>query len=139
MAVEHTQRPERLERPWIAPPLLARALVERWGAEGLIWLDGDGTPLACLHPERQHRDWLPMTSGDPLFLQPGGEVISYKPSEELEELAGRGGVVPLFINEAAYGEKGIALSLTERQVMACEPGWAEALMALAAGLAQSAC
>ena len=45
MAVEHTQRPERLERPWIAPPLLARALVERWGAEGLIWLDGDGTPL----------------------------------------------------------------------------------------------
>ena len=45
MAVEHSQRPERLERPWRPPAQLARALVERWGAEGLIWLDGDGTSL----------------------------------------------------------------------------------------------
>jgi aspartoacylase len=118
--------------------LPARLVVHRHLGSLDLPRDGDGTPLACLHPERQHRDWLPMTSGDPLFLQPGGEVISYKPSAELEELAGRGGVVPLFINEAAYGEKGIALSLTERQVMACEPGWAEALKTLAAGLALSA-
>ena len=45
MALEHSQRPERLERPWRPPAQLARALVERWGAEGLIWLDGDGTSL----------------------------------------------------------------------------------------------
>ena len=80
MAVEHTQRPERLERPWIAPPLLARALVERWGAEGLIWLDGDGTPLgrwatlAADPLEQKCRRGLP------------GEPGSSDPFSALEEL-----------------------------------------------------
>ena len=80
MAVEHTQRPERLERPWIPPPLLARALVERWGAEGLIWLDGDGTPLgrwatlAADPLEQKCRRGLP------------GEPGSSDPFSALEEL-----------------------------------------------------
>ena len=80
MAVEHTQRPERLERPWIAPPLLARALVERWGAEGLIWLDGDGTQLgrwatlAADPLEQKCRRGLP------------GEQGSSDPFSALEEL-----------------------------------------------------
>jgi aspartoacylase len=100
--------------------------------------DADGTPLACLHPERQHRDWRPIAAGDPLFLEPDGAAIPYWPSAELEESAARGQVVPLFINEAAYGEKGIALSLTERQTLDCHSGWAEALMALATGLVPSA-
>jgi len=39
---------------------------------------------------------------------------------------------PVFINEAAYGEKGIALSLTHRERLVCEPAWAEALTALMA-------
>ena len=78
--MEHTQRPERLERPWIAPPLLARALVERWGAEGLIWLDGDGTPLgrwatlAADPLEQKCRRGLP------------GEQGSSDPFSALEEL-----------------------------------------------------
>ena len=42
------QLPQRLERPWRSPAELARALAERWGPEGLIWLDGDGTPLGRL-------------------------------------------------------------------------------------------
>jgi len=80
MAVEHTQRPERLERPWIPPPLLARALVKRWGAEGLIWLDGDGTPLgrwatlAADPLEQKCRRGLP------------GEQGSSDPFSALEEL-----------------------------------------------------
>jgi para-aminobenzoate synthetase component 1 len=80
MAVEHTQRPERLERPWIPPPLLARALVERWGAEGLIWLDGDGTQLgrwatlAADPLEQKCRRGLP------------GEPGSSDPFSALEEL-----------------------------------------------------
>lgn len=41
---------------------------------------------------------------------------------------------PVFINEAAYGEKGIALSLTSRERWAVPPHWAEALGALASGL-----
>jgi aspartoacylase len=39
-------------------------------------------------------------------------------------------VWPLFINEAAYGEKRIALSLTSRERWAVDPSWAEALAAL---------
>ena len=80
MAVEHSQRPERLERPWRPPAQLARALVERWGAEGLIWLDGDGTPLgrwatlAADPLEQKCRRGLP------------GEQGSSDPFSALEEL-----------------------------------------------------
>ncbi|MEY2643552.1 MAG: Para-aminobenzoate synthase component [Cyanobacteriota bacterium] len=38
-------QPQRLEKPWREPAQLARALAERWGAEGLLWLDGDGSDL----------------------------------------------------------------------------------------------
>jgi aspartoacylase len=40
----------------------------------------------------------------------------------------------VFINEAAYGEKGIALGLTRREVWSVAPAWAEALQNLAADL-----
>jgi aspartoacylase len=40
----------------------------------------------------------------------------------------------VFINEAAYGEKGIAMSLTSRECWPVEPSWAAALQQLAAGL-----
>ena len=46
----------------------------------------------------------------------------------------RSGAVPVFINEAAYGEKGIAFSLTRRERLAVQPQWAQELAALAAGL-----
>ncbi|QVL53353.1 MAG: aspartoacylase [Cyanobium sp. M30B3] len=95
---------------------------------------GDGTPLACLHPQRQHRDWRPIRPGDPLFLEPGGAVIPYRPSAALEAQAARGEVVPVFINEAAYGEKGIALSLTQREVVMSQASWADALISLATRL-----
>ncbi|MFM7653565.1 MAG: anthranilate synthase component I family protein [Vulcanococcus sp.] len=45
MKANRSEQLERLERPWRPPAQLARALAERWGAEGLIWLDGDGTAL----------------------------------------------------------------------------------------------
>jgi para-aminobenzoate synthetase component I len=38
-------QPQRLALPWRPPAQLARALAERWGHEGLIWLDGDGSSL----------------------------------------------------------------------------------------------
>jgi para-aminobenzoate synthetase component I len=36
---------QRLELPWRQPAQLAAALLQRWGAEGLVWLDGDGSDL----------------------------------------------------------------------------------------------
>jgi aspartoacylase len=84
----------------------------------------DGTPLAALHPQRQHRDWQPLQCGDPLFWQPDGGGERYAPERLALNAEARW---PVFINEAAYGEKGIALSLCRRERWSCERSWAEAL------------
>ncbi len=89
----------------------------------------DGQPHACVHPMRHHRDWQPIRPGDPLFLGASGETIDLA-GEALEPLW------PVFINEAAYGEKGIALSLTRRERWPCRSEWGTSLTALCAGLAQ---
>jgi aspartoacylase len=87
----------------------------------------DGSPAAVLHPERLGRDWQPLRQGDPLFLDGEGATLAYVPPTGLEDRV----VWPVFINEAAYGEKGIALSLTQREVWDGETAWAEALEAMA--------
>lgn len=95
----------------------------------------DGTPLACIHPARQHRDWRPIQPGDPLMLDPAGRTVAYQPPPWLEANAAELPVVPVFINEAAYGEKGIALSLTARERLPVRDSWGQALVAIAAQLA----
>ena len=92
--------------------------------------NSDGSPAALIHPRRHHRDWQPIQPGDPLFQASDGATILYIPPAGLEGEP----VWPVFINEAAYGEKGIALSLTSRERWAVPPHWAEALCALASGL-----
>lgn len=90
----------------------------------------DGSPAATLHPARLGRDWQPMRPGDPLFVDAGGNTLAYTPPSGLEDRR----VWPVFINEAAYGEKGIALSLTVREAWPSQPQWGEALEAIAAQL-----
>jgi len=90
----------------------------------------DGSPTALIHPQRLGRDWQPMRAGDPLFRDVDGQTIAYEPLPGME---GRT-VWPVFINEAAYGEKGIGLSLTSRESWPVEPGWGEALGELSARL-----
>jgi aspartoacylase len=84
----------------------------------------DGTPLAALHPQRQHRDWQPLQPGDPLFWQPDGAGGRYVPEALALSPEARW---PVFINEAAYGEKGIALSLCRKERWPCERSWTAAL------------
>jgi len=86
----------------------------------------DGAPAACLHPLRQARDWQPLRPGEPLFLGRDGRTLGYVPPPGLEDVT----VWPVFINEAAYGEKGIALSLTTREVWPVEARWHQALTQL---------
>jgi succinylglutamate desuccinylase len=66
-----------------------------------------GELQAMVHPELQFRDYEPLHIGDPMFLTFTGETISYQ--------GGSATVFPVFINEAAYYEKGIAMTLTEEQ------------------------
>ena len=91
---------------------------------------GDGAPRAVIHPRRQGRDWQPLWPGDPLFLSDDGETLIYEPGLGL----GRDPVWPVFINEAAYAEKGIALSLTRRQCWSVQASWGTALAQVAARL-----
>jgi aspartoacylase len=89
----------------------------------------DGSPRACIHPQLQSRDWQTLPPGSPLFFDPDGGVIRFEPGPDQEPQ------VAVFINEAAYGEKGIALSLTRREEWPVLPEWSEALMACASRLA----
>uniref|UniRef100_A0A8C1NDZ8 N-acyl-aromatic-L-amino acid amidohydrolase n=1 Tax=Cyprinus carpio TaxID=7962 RepID=A0A8C1NDZ8_CYPCA len=57
---------------------------------------------AAVHPNLQDRDFCLLHPGDPMFLSFSGETLRYKGKEAL---------YPFFINEGAYYEKGIALSL----------------------------
>jgi len=82
----------------------------------------DGTPLASVHPDRLQSDWLPIKAGDPLFLGREGPIPL--------EMGARGELATLFANEAAYGEKGIALAIVERCSLRCLPSWADALRAV---------
>jgi succinylglutamate desuccinylase len=68
--------------------------------------DAAGELTAAIHPQLQFRDYEPLVPGAPMFLSFTGESIGY---------GGASIVYPIFINEAAYYEKGIAMSLTAKQ------------------------
>uniref|UniRef100_A0A8C6WSN5 N-acyl-aromatic-L-amino acid amidohydrolase n=1 Tax=Neogobius melanostomus TaxID=47308 RepID=A0A8C6WSN5_9GOBI len=59
--------------------------------------------IAAIHPQLQDRDFCLLNPGDPLFQTFSGETMPYNGTESLH---------PFFINECAYYEKGIALSLS---------------------------
>jgi succinylglutamate desuccinylase len=68
-----------------------------------------GEIQAVIHPDRQFRDYEPLHPGDPMFLNlMTGEAILYE---------GDRVVYPIFINEAAYYEKNIAMVLTEKKII----------------------
>jgi succinylglutamate desuccinylase len=68
--------------------------------------NSSGELQAMIHPQLQDRDYQTLRSGDPLFLTFTGDSILYR---------GEDPVFPIFINEAAYIEKGIAMTFTTKQ------------------------
>lgn len=68
--------------------------------------DEDGEIQAMIHPQLQFRDYHPLHLGDPMFLTFEGETIVYEATDV---------VYPMFINEAAYYEKSIAMCLTQKE------------------------
>ncbi|TVU52147.1 MAG: aspartoacylase [Arthrospira sp. PLM2.Bin9] len=67
-----------------------------------------GELAAMIHPQLQGRDYQQLNPGDPMFLQFDGTTIYYQ---------GETPVWPIFINEAAYYEKAIAMIFTEPQTI----------------------
>ncbi|NER84505.1 MAG: aspartoacylase [Leptolyngbya sp. SIO1D8] len=70
--------------------------------------DKNGDLQAMIHPQLQGRDYHPLNFGDPVFITFSGQTIPY---------SGEATVFPIFINEAAYYEKGIAMCLTQKKVL----------------------
>jgi succinylglutamate desuccinylase len=70
-----------------------------------------GEIQAMIHPKLQFKDYQPLYPDAPMFITFTGETIYYQ---------GESTVFPIFINEAAYYEKGIAMTLTEKQHLRVE-------------------
>ena len=105
---------------------LPRALVVHRHLRSLDLLrDEHGQPSALLHPSLHGTDWRPLEAGAPWLRRADGTVL--KLPEDAAHLT------PVFINEAAYAEKRIALSLTRREVWPVLPTWMEALKELMDG------
>lgn len=68
--------------------------------------DEEGQIQAMIHPQLQSRDYQPLHPGDPMFLTFDNQVIAYE---------GQSIVYPVFINEASYYEKGVAMYFAEKQ------------------------
>lgn len=63
-----------------------------------------GEIRAMIHPTLQFQDYEPLYPGKPIFLTFEGEEIVYE---------GNSAVYPVFINEAAYYEKGVAMCICQ--------------------------
>ncbi|MBE9125324.1 MULTISPECIES: aspartoacylase [unclassified Coleofasciculus] len=68
----------------------------------------DGEIQAMIHPQLQFKDYEALNPGEPIFLSFDGSVHSYQ---------GESVTYPVFINEAAYYEKGIAMYLTTKETV----------------------
>nr|KAF6281584.1 aminoacylase 3 [Pipistrellus kuhlii] len=64
-----------------------------------------GELAGTVHPQLQDRDFEPLRPGAPIFQTFVGEDVLYE---------GQAALYPVFVNEAAYYEKGIAFLLTEK-------------------------
>ncbi len=67
--------------------------------------DAKGELTAMVHKDRQGRDFQKIREGEPIFMTLDGESINYTGIEKL---------YTLFINEAAYYEKGFAMCLAKK-------------------------
>jgi aspartoacylase len=68
--------------------------------------DRQGDLYASIHPKLQSRDYKALSPNASIFLTFDQQTIPY---------AGQSTVYPVFINEAAYYEKGIAMILSEKE------------------------
>ncbi len=64
--------------------------------------DENGQLIGMIHPELQDKDYQPLNPGDPMYLLETGETVYYQ---------GEPGLVPSFINEAAYYDQHHSMSL----------------------------
>jgi aspartoacylase len=69
--------------------------------------DKSGDIIGMVHPDLQDNDYTAISKGDPLFIDLDGAIIPYDKEESVHAL---------FINEAAYYEKGFAMCFAEKKI-----------------------
>ena len=83
--------------------------------------DEEGNIVGYVHYLRQSKDWQELKKDDELFFKFNGEIIRYEENEPY---------IPVFINEAAYMEKNIAMSFTRRESWNFKESWRQSLIDL---------
>ena len=76
--------------------------------------DKYGNINSLIHPDRVMQDWIEIKNGDPLFLDEFNKSINYSDKDKTH---------PVFIGEAAYKEKNIAMSFTKREIIKFDNHW----------------
>ena len=83
--------------------------------------DEKGNIDGYVHSLRQSKDWRALKKNDELFFKLNGETIRFEEQEPY---------IPVFINEAAYVEKNIAMSFTKRELWDFKKEWKQSLIDL---------
>ena len=83
--------------------------------------DEKGNIDGYVHYSRESKNWQELKKEDELFYKLNGEIIRFEEHEPY---------IPVFINEAAYMEKNIAMSFTKRELWDFEESWKQALIEL---------
>ncbi len=100
-ALEFLAAWEQDKAPFYTKPLIVYEQIQN--------LDYPRTPAcelaALVHPDVQDHDFEPVQPGEPLFMDFAGNTIVWSGHET---------VWPTFVNEQAYYEKGLAMSLTRK-------------------------
>jgi len=86
--------------------------------------DSLGIPNAFIHSAIQDKDWTTINADTPLFVNLEGDIF------RLSEYSNENQVVPVFINEAAYSEKNIAMILTKKEALDFDLSWGKELYEL---------
>ncbi len=83
--------------------------------------DDRGNIDGLVHSLRQSKDWHELKKDDELFSKMNGETIRFEEDQSY---------IPVFINEASYAEKNIAMSLTKRELWDFKKEWKKSLIDL---------
>tara|TARA_Y100001968_G_scaffold328418_1_gene375520 strand:+ start:309 stop:1226 length:918 start_codon:yes stop_codon:yes gene_type:complete len=83
--------------------------------------DKEGNIVGYVHSLRQSKDWQELKKDDELFYTLSGETIRFEEHEPY---------IPVFINEAAYMEKNIAMSFAKREFWNFKQAWKHSLIDL---------
>ncbi len=83
--------------------------------------DEEGNINGYVHSQMQAKDWQELKKNDELFCKLNGEIIRFEEDDPY---------IPVFINEAAYVEKNIAMSFTKRELWNLKKEWKQALIDL---------